>query len=114
MTTFFIVCPPVFYVLAQAGVPHGVIYFVWIGIFNLMIIAQFWSFANDVYSKQEGERLFVIVGFGASLGAVAVLPARGFALVNAALVIVWLVLAWRVGRLYKTLIASSAAPSAAA
>ena len=36
-----------------------------------MIVAQFWSFANDVYSKEEGERLFVIVGFGASLGAVA-------------------------------------------
>ena len=51
--------------------PLGVIYFVWIGIFNLMIVAQFWSFANDVYSKEEGERLFVIVGFGASLGAVA-------------------------------------------
>ncbi len=47
------------------------IFFVWIGIFNLMIVAQFWSFANDVYSKEEGERLLVIVGLGASLGAVA-------------------------------------------
>jgi AAA family ATP:ADP antiporter len=71
VTTFFVICPPVFYLLAQAGVPLGVIYFIWIGIFNLMIVAQFWSFANDVYSKEEGERLFVIVGFGASLGAVA-------------------------------------------
>ena len=71
VTAFFVVCPPVFYVLSQAGVPLGVIYFIWIGIFNLMIVAQFWSFANDVYSKEEGERLFVIVGFGASLGAVA-------------------------------------------
>jgi len=71
VTTFFVICPPVFYLLAQAGVSLGVIYFIWIGIFNLMIVAQFWSFANDVYSKEEGERLFVIVGFGASLGAVA-------------------------------------------
>jgi AAA family ATP:ADP antiporter len=71
VTVFFAVCPPVFYVLSQAGVPLGVIYFIWIGIFNLMIVAQFWSFANDVYTKEEGERLFVIVGFGASLGAVA-------------------------------------------
>src|SRR6188768_1256630 len=53
------------------GVPLGVVFFVWIGIFSLMIIAQFWAFANDVYTKEEGERLFVIVGFGASLGAVA-------------------------------------------
>jgi AAA family ATP:ADP antiporter len=71
VTVFFIICPPAFYLLAQLGVPLGMIYFVWIGIFNLMIVAQFWSFANDVYSKEEGERLFAIVGFGASLGAVA-------------------------------------------
>jgi len=71
VTTFFILCPVGFYLLARLGVPLGMIYFVWIGIFNLMIVAQFWSFANDVYSKEEGERLFVIVGFGASLGAVA-------------------------------------------
>ena len=70
VTVFFVICPPVFYLLAQAGVPLGMIFFVWIGIFNLMVVAQFWSFANDVYSKEEGERLFAIVGFGASLGAV--------------------------------------------
>ena len=71
VTLFFILCPPAFYVLAQFGVPLGIIYFVWIGIFNLMVVAQFWAFANDVYSKEEGERLLVIVGLGASLGAVA-------------------------------------------
>ena len=79
VTVFFIVCPPVFYVLAQFGVPLGIIYFVWIGIFNLMVVAQFWSFANDVYSKEEGERLLVIVGLGASLGAVAGARCRGSA-----------------------------------
>ena len=71
VTVFFVLCPLAFYLLAQSGVPVGMIYFVWIGIFSLMIVAQFWSFANDVYSKEEGERLLVIVGLGASLGAVA-------------------------------------------
>src|SRR5215208_882506 len=71
VTIFFTGCPLVFYVLGQMGVPLGIIYFVWIGVFSLMIVAQFWSFANDVYSKEEGERLLVIVGLGASLGAVA-------------------------------------------
>ena len=71
VTVFFIACPPIFYVLAQLGVPLGAIYFVWIGVFSLMIVSQFWSFANDIYSKEEGERLLVIVGLGASLGAVA-------------------------------------------
>jgi AAA family ATP:ADP antiporter len=35
-----------------------------------MVIAQFWSFANDVYTTDEGKRLFPIVAFGGSAGAV--------------------------------------------
>ncbi|HSJ76752.1 MAG TPA: hypothetical protein VK899_11350, partial [Gemmatimonadales bacterium] len=35
-----------------------------------MIIAQFWSFANDLYTKEQGERLFALVAFGGSAGAV--------------------------------------------
>jgi len=42
-----------------------------VGIFNLMVIAQLWAFANDVYTVEQGKRLFAIVGFGASLGAIA-------------------------------------------
>jgi ATP:ADP antiporter, AAA family len=70
VTAFFVACLAVFYVLGQARVPLGIVFFLWIGVFNLMIVAQFWSFANDVYTKDQGERLFAIVGFGASLGAV--------------------------------------------
>ena len=58
VTLFFTACPVIFYGLAKAGVPLAVIFFIWIGIFSLMIIAQFWSFATDVYTKEEGERLF--------------------------------------------------------
>jgi ATP:ADP antiporter, AAA family len=71
VTLFFAVCPVLFYVLATLHVRLGIIFFVWIGVFSLMIVAQFWSFANDIYTKDQGERLFAIVGFGASLGAVA-------------------------------------------
>ncbi|MCP4900937.1 MAG: MFS transporter [bacterium] len=70
VTAFFAVCLVVFYFLAHAGVSLGVVFFLWIGVFNMMIPAQFWSFANDVYSEEEGKRLFPIVGFGMSLGAV--------------------------------------------
>ena len=70
VTWFFVACLVGFYVLAQLGVPLGIVYFLWIGIFNLMIVSQFWAFANDLYTKDQGERLFPVVGFGASLGAV--------------------------------------------
>ena len=47
VTLFFAACPVIFYGLAKAGVPLAVIFFIWIGIFSLMVIAQFWSFAAD-------------------------------------------------------------------
>lgn len=71
VTTLFAACPVLFFILSQFGVPLAVIFFIWIGVFSMMIVAQFWGFANDLYTKEQGERLFVIVGFGASLGAVA-------------------------------------------
>ncbi len=70
VTAFFMACLVGFYALTQAEVPIAVVFFLWVGIFNLMIVAQFWSFANDLYTKEQGERLFAIVAVGASLGAV--------------------------------------------
>ena len=71
VTSFFAACLVAFFVLSGTGVPIGVAFFIWVGIFNLMIIAQLWAFANDVYTLDQGKRLFAIVGFGASLGAIA-------------------------------------------
>jgi AAA family ATP:ADP antiporter len=71
VSAIFVVNLVLFYALGRVGVPHlGIAFFIWVGIFNLMIIAQFWSFANDVYTQDEGTRLFGLVAFGASLGAI--------------------------------------------
>jgi ATP:ADP antiporter, AAA family len=71
VTLFFVVCLVAFYLLAQARTPGlDIAFFVWVGIFNVMIIAQFWSFANDVYTPEEGKRLFAIVAFGSTIGAI--------------------------------------------
>ncbi len=70
VTAFFVACLIAFWALARAKLPVGVPFFLWVGIFNLMVVAQFWSFANDLYTKDQGERLFPIVAFGGSLGAV--------------------------------------------
>lgn len=67
---FFTACLALFYLLAQAGLSLGIAFYLWVGVFNLMVVAQFWSFANDIYTPDEGKRLFAIVGFGASSGAV--------------------------------------------
>jgi AAA family ATP:ADP antiporter len=70
VTVIFAACLVGFYVLAQLDVTLGIVFFVWVGVFNVMIIAQFWAFANDIYRKEEGERLFPLVAFGQSLGGV--------------------------------------------
>jgi AAA family ATP:ADP antiporter len=68
---FFVSHLVVFHQLAAHGVHIGVPFFLWVGIFNLMVVAQFWAFANDLYTHERGQRLFPLVGIGASLGALA-------------------------------------------
>ena len=70
VTVFFALCLVGFYALIHAGAPMAVVFFLWVGIFNLMVPAQFWAFANDIYDPEAGKRLFVLVAFGASSGAV--------------------------------------------
>lgn len=47
-----------------------ILFFVWMGLFNMMVVAQFWAFGNDLYTEDQGHRLFPMVGIGASIGAV--------------------------------------------
>jgi AAA family ATP:ADP antiporter len=59
----------VFMICGKSGVPIGVPFFIWIGIFNVLLLAQFWAFAADLFNVESGERLFVLVAIGAALGA---------------------------------------------
>ena len=71
VTLFFISNLGIFYILHLSGVgpgTMGIIFFIWAGIFNLIIVAQFWGFANDLYTEDEGKRLFPLVAFGATFG----------------------------------------------
>jgi AAA family ATP:ADP antiporter len=70
VTAFFISNLVLFYALGEMKVPIGVVFFLWVGLFNLMIVAQFWSFANDIYTQEQGKRLFAIVGIGSAVGAI--------------------------------------------
>ncbi|MEO7033425.1 MAG: Npt1/Npt2 family nucleotide transporter [Polyangiaceae bacterium] len=59
-----------FFGLNAVGVAIGLSFYLWAGVFNMMIIAQFWSFAADVYTEEQGKRLFAILGIGSTVGAV--------------------------------------------
>ena len=69
VTLFFVMNIGLFLLALQAGLRVGIVYFLWVGIFNVMVIAQFWAFANDLYTQEQGKRLFPLIGIGSSLGA---------------------------------------------
>jgi ATP:ADP antiporter, AAA family len=85
-------------------------FYLWVGIFNMSVVSQFWSFAADVYSPEQGKRLFPILGIGSSVGAVAgawfakqllVVGPYKMMLVSAGLLLVCLLISWHVNRREK-------------
>ncbi len=70
LTLFFVVNIEIFWLLGTVGMPYlGIAFFVWVGIFNNAIVAQFWSYANDIYRPDRGARLFPVIAIGATLGS---------------------------------------------
>ncbi len=71
VTIFFASNMLIFCALAWAGVSIAFVFFVWVSIFGVMMIAQFWAFAADSYNLKSGQRLFPVIMMGANLGALA-------------------------------------------
>jgi AAA family ATP:ADP antiporter len=70
VTAFFASNLVIFYGLSRLKVSIGIVFFLWVGLFNLMLVAQFWAFTNDVYTQEQGKRLFAVIGIGSSFGAI--------------------------------------------
>lgn len=47
------------------------IFFVWLSVFNLFVVSVFWSFMADLFTPEQGTRLFPVIAAGGSLGAIA-------------------------------------------
>ncbi|TDJ34562.1 MAG: hypothetical protein E2O56_02160, partial [Gammaproteobacteria bacterium] len=71
VTMFFFVTTLLFYVLYRAGVSIYFPFYVWVGLYGTMVIAQFWALAADHYNVKSGQRLFGVLAAGVSLGALA-------------------------------------------
>jgi AAA family ATP:ADP antiporter len=72
VTLFFASHLVFFYFATQSAALRpilGLVFYVWVGVFNMMVVAQLWSFATDLYDPERGKRLFPLVALGASLGA---------------------------------------------
>ena len=49
----------------------GLVYYLWLGVFNMMVVAQFWAFATDLYREEQGKRLFPLLVVGRTPGPAA-------------------------------------------
>lgn len=68
---FFIVTLLCFWVAATRGFDVGFAFYVWVGIFNVMALAQFWALATDSFNIKTGQRLFPVIMLAAQFGALA-------------------------------------------
>jgi AAA family ATP:ADP antiporter len=46
-------------------------FFVWVSVFNLFVVSVFWSFMVDLFSEEQGKRLFGPIAAGGTAGALA-------------------------------------------
>jgi AAA family ATP:ADP antiporter len=71
---FFIVNLLAFYALMTSHLyPEWVArsFFVWLSVMNLFIVSVFWSFMADLFTPEQGARLFGVIAAGGSSGALA-------------------------------------------
>ena len=68
---FFVANLVLFWWLLTFGVEKVVVarvFFVWVSAFNLFAIAVFWSFMADLFTAEQGKRLFGFIGAGGTAG----------------------------------------------
>jgi AAA family ATP:ADP antiporter len=69
---FFIICILAFFLALQVDewrVWAARSFFVWVSVFNLFVVTVFWGFLADLFSFEQGKRLFGFVAAGGTAGA---------------------------------------------
>ena len=68
---FFVANLALFWLLLTSGVATVIVarvFFVWVSVFNLFAVAVFWSFMADLFTSEQGKRLFGFIGAGGTAG----------------------------------------------
>ena len=71
---FFAANLVLFWAALESGADRGDVarvFFVWVSVFNLFAVSVFWSFMADVFTSEQGKRLFGLIAAGGSAGALA-------------------------------------------
>lgn len=73
--SFFILClvafVPAFLVQERIGAQLlGVVFYVWVSVFNLFVVSLFWSFMADNFDSRQARRVFPLIALGGMGGAI--------------------------------------------
>ncbi len=73
--SFFIVCLlafiPAFLAQDRIGARVlGVVFFIWVSVFNLFVVSLFWSFMADVFDSKRAREVFPLIALGGMAGAI--------------------------------------------
>jgi AAA family ATP:ADP antiporter len=49
----------------------GRVFFIWTSVFNLFVVSIFWQMIVDIFTSEQGKRLFGFIAAGATLGAIS-------------------------------------------
>lgn len=63
-----------FFVLLKMPISRAALapsFFVWVSVYNLFVVAVFWSYMVDVFSAAQARRLFGFIAAGGTIGAIA-------------------------------------------
>jgi ATP:ADP antiporter, AAA family len=69
---FFVVNLLLFWILLTLHIATTLVaqvFYVWVSVFNLFAVAVFWSFMADLFTADQGKRLFGFIGAGGTAGA---------------------------------------------
>jgi len=67
MLAFFLA----FHFLPHRSPALGYAFYIWLSVFNLFVVSVFWGLMSDVWSEDQGKRLFGCIATGGTLGAIA-------------------------------------------
>jgi ATP:ADP antiporter, AAA family len=68
---FFVANVALFWLLLTLDIAPVIVarvFFVWVSVFNLFAVAVFWSFMADLFTAEQGKRLFGFIGAGGTAG----------------------------------------------
>ncbi len=69
VVVIFAGCLSIFAVGVAFNWSISIAFYIWLGVFSVILVSLYWSFCADCFNVKSGQRLFAIIAVGGSIGA---------------------------------------------